>query len=555
MGDFLTDNSLSDLNKDEGQIFTEMRKEESKSSDETNEATLETQELSTEGQSEDDKEANDSKNEVKRRKYEDNAQELNIINNSLFDKNAYIDYARFILDGDIQKNWKSYNRDGNGEFILNNERAINRIAPFDYTNEEAKPLDVPEIVRWSENYSSLQLRYQDFAYCKTLGYYPNNRLVVLRRFQGGTPDNLFDHVETNESKIEYVQPISTLVTWLSPEEDNMFEVTFNENWTEHENGVLSTISSSLTDFLSKSEKSPESLGNTASDALLALLGDSLGDEFQREDGSDYASQSMEGNPNLIRQSQRRLTGGKGLNSSISLSLTFEYEMRLINGIDPGIAMLDLISNCIRMGTSTSMFRFNIPALKEADIIKQFMNNDIEAATETFSEKIKNLTDSIKEKVNEYFNNIRETLISINEGSSLSGFSDTLGKAGNYIISRYREALKAAIAADTGLPSGTWHVTIGNPKAPVISCGDLIIEKSTLKLGNELGLNDFPNSFSVTYDLISARPRGRQELETIFNAGRGRIYTYKQASDNPDYNKFIGKDNPQNTSDSNKNNNE
>ena len=91
-----------------------------------------------------------------------------------------------------------------------------------------------------------------------------------------------------------------------------------------------------------------------------------------------------------------------------------------------------------------------------------------------------------------------------------------------------------MAAETGLPSGIWHITMGNPKSPIISCGDLILSSSELKLGRELGFNDFPNEFSVEYTLESARERGRDELERIFNAGKGRVYTYLDSENNSDY---------------------
>ena len=107
-----------------------------------------------------------------------------------------------------------------------------------------------------------------------------------------------------------------------------------------------------------------------------------------------------------------------------------------------------------------------------------------------------------------------------------------------LFDRYREDLKAAISVDTGLPSGSWHVMIGDPKNPFVSCGDLVVDdKSAVKFGKELGPGGFPTSFSVTYNLTQARPRGRQEIMRIFNGGRGRVYTYKAVEDNPDYGIF------------------
>lgn len=467
---------------------------------------------------------------------------LNITSNgmrSLFDDNAYIDYARYMQGGIGPKDWKSYNSKEVGEennktteFQLNST-ITDYNKPVLYAEKETS-LDVNSILTWSEKYPSMRLKGQDFAYCKKIGYYPNNRLIILRRFQGGVPDNLFDYYNVNNYN---TSPISTLVTWLSPDVEELLELTFNEKWVDNDLGIMDAVQNTSED--SSNKKNKESITSTFRDSIMALVGDSIVKkykDFKHEDGTEY-KMSFEGNPNLIKASKKRVTGGGGLESDIRFKLKFEYEMRYIKGIDPSIAMLDLISNCIRMGTSTESFKYNIPLLKESEIVQSFMQNDFDRAVDELSKKLEEYAKEIKTNFTKLLNNagslIKETVKNPDKA-----VGDALGGVMTYIFSNFREALKAAITADTGLPSGVWHVTIGNPKSPTIACGDLVLKTSSLKIGNELGFNDFPNSFSVEYTLESARERGRDGLSQILNTGRGRVYTYKDYRNNPDYYRYI-----------------
>jgi hypothetical protein len=451
---------------------------------------------------------------------------------SLFDRDAYIDYGRGIRNN----KWEEYKKDKDGGFITNNKNSINK--PVEYNDKSISTdegLSLQNIIKWSEKYPALQLRGQDFSYCKLLGYYPNNRLVILRRFNGGVPDNLFDYFRTG-SKIEFTQPLATMVTWLKPE-DEIISMSFNENWEDNKGaGILETLKGI---FTSKDEKKDKNINlETFSDVLTSLaLNRTMN---KKDDGTDFSYSSI-GKPNLIKEAKKKSTGGGGLSSTIAFTLTFEYELRYIEKIDPSIAMLDLISNAMRMGTSESEFMYNISALTSDDYITNFINGDIEQATKMFVTGITDFTKDLSKSVNIIMDGLGDVMkkASTGEVKGNSSPKDILSKllsdSIKFILSRYREDLKAAISADTGLPNGTWHVTIGNPKSPIVSCGDLIISKSELTLGKELGYDDFPNSFRVQYILGFARNRGRQELAKILNSGRGRTYVYPKAKDNPDFN--------------------
>lgn len=457
-------------------------------------------------------------------------------NKSLFQRNATIDYARYVRN----EPWEDFKRDAGGKFIPNKLTKLNEPVEGDKEIDDIDGLSIQHLIKWSEKYPSLQLRYQDFVYCRNIGYFPNNRLIVLRRFKNGVPDNLFDfqvkNSNTNSNAYLYTQPLATMITWLKPDETPL-SLTFNEGWED--GGPISDAFSQLEKDVKGGESIKTGSNNFDSSILGALL-DTLGGDFVRVDGVEFLGRSIEGNPNLVAGSKKRTTGPGKANivSSISFpNLSFEYEMRYINNVDPGIAIIDLISNCLRMGTSVSEFKYPIKFLTNNELITNLINGEFEINFENFEKAMKEFFGKVKDTYTKTANEIiaNASNIAKNPSGTLSKVTD---KAIKQFISTYRESLKASLAYDTGMPSGVWHITIGNPKNPIVSCGDLIVETSKLELGKELGYNDFPNTFTVTYTLKSARHRGRNELERIFNAGRGRVYVYEDWRMNPDYDQYI-----------------
>ena len=566
-----TNNSLSDLNNAGYQFNTMLNDADINSAQKNNQQTANTnnQQTATALQTKQQSAANDTeKTDIQTGV----ANKTNLTQNnttqsdpfggvqSLFDRSAMIDYARYVLpNGNIFANWIEYKHftpnDPTTPFVVNNTAPINE--PVSYKDSSLFPstsinpnfsnegLSLNNLISWSEKYPSLQLRYQDFVYCKKLGYFPNNRLIILRRFKGGVPDNLFDYYNTSTSKVQYTQPLATMITWLEPNEEIM-EMSFNEVWEDHHDSFLNVLKNSKEKMIPKPAKkgsgsgneSDAGLSNTFEDLATALTLQGLlknNKDLIKENGVPYTRSDI-GNPNLVTEASKRKTNGEGLESEIRFTLKFEYEMRYINKIDPGIAMLDLLANAMRMGTSESEFRYNIPFLKNNDTLKALINGDIAKFTQTFTVNIQNLTKSLSNTLSSFITNNTSitTLSNTSTNDVATAIKAVATDALAYIISRYREDLKAALAADTGLPSGIFHLTVGNPKSPFISCGDLIISNSKLKLGKELGYNDFPNSFEVEYDLRSSRTRGRQEISRIFNAGRGRLYVYPNAKNNPDF---------------------
>lgn len=80
----------------------------------------------------------------------------------------------------------------------------------------------------------------------------------------------------------------------------------------------------------------------------------------------------------------------------------------------------------------------------------------------------------------------------------------------------------------GDPVGEWHLTVGNPLNPIMVIGNLICNKMDVAWDEELGPDDFPTGFTVTYNLEHGMQRDKDAIQSMFNRGMGRYYVL------PDY---------------------
>jgi hypothetical protein len=74
------------------------------------------------------------------------------------------------------------------------------------------------------------------------------------------------------------------------------------------------------------------------------------------------------------------------------------------------------------------------------------------------------------------------------------------------------------------PIGFWHVTIGNPKRPIMSIGNMIITNCEISHTGPLGIDDFPTGLKVTVQLDRGKPRDLRDIEKLYMQGNDRIYT-------------------------------
>ena len=400
------------------------------------------------------------------------------------------------------------------------------------------------------------LRPADFAYLKNIGVYPNNRLMIARRFASPSDDNIM--VPKKDSDLG---SFATLISWI-PETENFLDITFGEEWTDSE-ADFKTILTSLGEDIGLGN-----LGGIAGAAGNALPLPGFTEIFQRNflAGLGLIENSAKdsipaGNPNLIKQSKRRkLIGygdaGSGLKTTINIKMVCEYELKYISGIDPTIVWMDLLGMITRFGTSNSeTYGLSGKAARKMISWANNPNQLISDVAAAISKAISGIITEVKKAITDVYNaaveaasktatadpvppNPAETpnpqkaelaaakkaqddgmAIAEKIGAALGKYATEAGmKALSGLLQKYRVKIVGVVNSLAGLPSTPWHITIGNPMRPTFCSGDMLVENVSLSLGPTLAFNDLPSSIKVEFNLVNARPLGLQEIMAKFNSG-------------------------------------
>ena len=394
-----------------------------------------------------------------------------------------------------------------------------------------------------------ELRPADFAYLKNIGVYPNNRLMIARRFATPSDDNIMVSKKENE-----ISSLATLISWV-PENQDFLDITFGEEWMEAEadfKGVLTQIGDDV---------GLGNLGGIAGAAGNALPLPGFTEIFQRQFLSSVklieeskANMIPAGNPNLIKQAKRRKTVGyseasSGLKCTVNIKMVCEYELKYISGIDPTLVWMDLLSMITRFGTSESS-GYGL-AKGAAATLTRWINNPqvmVNELASKLSSALSGIVTAVKEAVTKAYNaavEVANTLTDdppateepvgaktgqMNAANTLlaegTKYAETIANklkefgmdALSGLLQKYRVIVIGIINALALLPSTPWHITIGNPMRPTFCSGDMLVNDVNLKLGPNLLFNDLPSSMTVEFNLVNARPWGMQEIMAKFNSG-------------------------------------
>lgn len=413
--------------------------------------------------------------------------------------------------------------------------SVDRISnAADIHGDDKNDISIQSIVEYCSDPTrpGMKLDYAHFAYLKNVGVFPNNRLVIARRFSGGVSNDL-TAVRNN--------PISTLVSYI-PDTEDFFSIQFNENWVEAEGSFEKILNEIGEEVISSRDNKGAQIGTMASKALNIIPLPGLMEGVQLEimkkmglAGSDQGiGSSPQGNPNLIREAKRRDIPGKGeagsaLTAKFTVKMVVEYEQKFINGVDPTLVYMDLIQNAITFGTSDAVFQYSSAfATGVTGLIQNLISGNVKAIAQAIYEFVGHLISAITKVVKD----LAEQLINpptTNDaqptvGDVVAAFVGTFTRATiGHVVSKYKVRLIGVANALTGSPSTPWHVTIGNPKKPIFSSGDMLCTSVNLTLGKVLAFNDLPSSIRLEIEMTNARNLGAQEIFNRFNTGRGRSY--------------------------------
>ena len=417
--------------------------------------------------------------------------------------------------------------------------------------EDSKQVSIAKLIEYfNTNYPRISYTAQDFLYCKYYKQVPVNHLITLRRFPTPVNDNIFDLSLAPASKdpdspepgeaVDATQTAGvTAVTYLGEKAgnklDDLLTMSYGLNYKEVKS-EMEDISSGDGGYTSQPFYSKMGgVGKATADAFkgissrqkFASQNMSTGDKL----GTTYANFVI-GPVNVIDSTNIR---DKGMKFSNDLKLNFEYELKSLNYVNPKIAMIDIISNMLTMTYNNGQFfgggqRYYGSA---GAVASQF--GDINKLKQgDFSGYIGSVVTDVETGFKNVFGggtgefnleNGVEGLLKVGKtmlGNMLGGFlSDNVGAVSG------TQATKALISAE---PTGDWHVTVGNPLNPIVTMGNMYCDNSTMTLGSGLGYDDFPMEVKFEIDLKHGKPRDKGDIENMFNAGRGRIYTSAQGEE-------------------------
>ena len=449
----------------------------------------------------------------------------------------------------------------------------NSNTPFKYSDlhaEDRYDLSTSNIIKQLSEIKSMKLKYSDFAYCKDFGVYPNNRLIVCRKFTGPIGDDL--------NRQNGNAPSATVISWFD-ESSLPVSINFGVEWVEAETSFKTVLNNMGKDL--GLEKIGINLGDVASKGNNIIPLPGIFEPFTRQIlqnikvngqpiiGGNDPTLIPAGQPNLIKEAkQRKLIGddtsGSGLNGKISVVVKCSWEQKFIAGQDPTNIYYDILRTILHFGGEDASFYMG-GGQGMTEIISKFLKalEDPEGFVTSILEGIKSaitkVLEQIKKLVGKFFDDTKipdntadegkepkektakeiqdEATAQKNKSAKNAADQAAIDKQKNNFLSqltnlitnltagigqKYKHVLLGIANSLTGAPYTPWHVTIGNPLRPIFCSGDMWTSDVKLTLGPTLAFNDLPSSIDIEFTLTSGRNCGTDEIFRKLSTGEIRF---------------------------------
>lgn len=417
-------------------------------------------------------------------------------------------------------------------------------------------------------------RYIDFMFCRDLGKIPNNHLLTLRKFTRPVGDNINTRLPKSDTPYNFNQSmdVGRLVTWFG-NGDNKLEDIIKYNYVatfkqfdskiqevdSHEDYESTGVIGKLVNTINSRYNQAMSQGRTGAHNFISQLGGRYlstsfanfgrGGQYDRHDiFGTYDHHKVYEPKNTIQSTH--VYEGK-LTFSQEFTIKFSYKLRAYDNINPRAAFLDLIGNILavtyRSGTfwgGSRMFKGAPPNKVGTAKVNAFLDrtfdtlggigNNLLSGNLDIGGTLGSIWGAVKQIASDAFNTAKSLAL---------GNTSTKGKSPLQVIGAIvkhtglwngvqgmiknglgRPAVYALDSLLTGDNVGLWHLTIGNPRNPIMSIGNLIIDKSEITQSGPLGLDDFPTDLVVSVSLKHGRPRDSAEIQKMYTKGSGPIYT-------------------------------
>ena len=381
--------------------------------------------------------------------------------------------------------------------------------------------------------------YADFMYCSHLGLVPNNYLITLRRYPVPVNDSMMpvgvgkSRLTTDQGRANVVSPISTMVTWLGVSGNelssilkysyNMPFTEINAKWEEMsaeggQNGILNGIEAAINPTTRRLQ-----VNGTSVPALDGYIDKFFhlpsGPYSYKGDWRDTGGTKVYGPIDRVKSIYQR--SEEGLKHTMSFDLTFEYELKAYNGINPRQAMLDLLANIFSTTYTTGGFwkgGYRGGGIRQSSVFSNLsifkQHGTFTGFMDAFSQDVRTHGKQVYQSFGggDLINTIKQIANAIG-GMLIGGLLNKLGRPARYTAN--------ALLSDT--PVGLWHITIGNPWHPIMTLGNMILKNTEITHSGPLGLDDFPSKLTVKCTFDRGKPKDQVLLESIYMGGNDRIY--------------------------------
>jgi len=387
------------------------------------------------------------------------------------------------------------------------------------------------IVQYADNIDSLAFKYSltDFIQCEHYGQISNSYMVTLRRFGYPIADDLIAprQMGPGGDLIDTTQPdIARAITWLSPALGNDLKeiLKFNVSipWKDEESAVQ-TIQAGK-----KNRGAVGAMidGSPLFQAIENGINGYNADQTQRANaqggGFDPLKETypntVYGPLNVIKNIMAR---EQGLKFEQEFKLTFHYDLRGYGNTSPKVAFMDTMANLLALTYNNAPFWGGaVRYTGSGSLGKPFGDYELLRSGD-YEGFLKGLGTQLSNAVSTGFADISRAFETGNLGDSKI-LNNVIGGG---LMKLFNGPQGGSIVNSllTGDPTGQWHLTIGNPMNPIMMVGNLACTDSSFSFEGPFGYEDFPSKLKVEITLKPARMRDKGEIESMFNAGKGRMY--------------------------------
>ena len=419
------------------------------------------------------------------------------------------------------------------------------------TSNGSNLLPVPtarNIVEYSKNNGgeSFTYSYSDFIQMEHYGQISNDYMITLRRFAYPVNDDLLSPkqqgVLDKEGKpkppIDASQPdLARAVTWLSPALGNdlkeilKFKTGFK--WEEAKSAIQDAQSKTA-DRGVLGEKIAGSPLASAVEAGSNGFSSTQARQLRNQGNVDHAKETYPnkvfGPLNII---DTVLARDKGLKFEQEFKLSFHYDLKSYPGASPKVAFMDTLSNILALTYNNAPFWGGATRFSGSGSTGKPFGDMSKLASGDYAGYLGSIADTLAGMGGNFLDQLKKTADNLGSGAGLNKIMGDSSILENIVGGGLMKLLGGPSGGDvikaflTGDPTGQWHLTIGNPMNPIMVCGNLTLHDTEISFEGPLGFEGFPTKMKVDITLKPGRPRDKTEIESMFNAGRGRMYLQPQ----------------------------